>query len=387
MRGIGLKTVWPVRAFDLQFFAGERTEPATPRRRNKAREDGQMAKSQDLTAATVIISGLLSLYLLSGFFYESIVSMLRATLSHMASETMAGDDWWHVPAYAAMKAFFSAWLPVGLLCAAGAVVILVRQVGFKIITKPFVPKFDRFNPVSGLKKIFSARSLVELAKGFSKAFVLLWVLYAAIRDEKDFFLALMDYNLFQGAVAVMGKIWWLALKMSLFLLLIGLIDHTYQKWSFEKSIRMSKQEIKDEYKQMEGDPTIKRRIRQKQRELARGRMMSDVPKADVVVTNPTHIAVAIQYDQKSMIAPVVIAKGQGLIARRIRDLAEENKIPVIENRPLARALMAQVEIGEAVPQELYRSVAEVLAFIYRLKEKRPAAGGVSTASAPGKYGV
>jgi flagellar biosynthetic protein FlhB len=383
MSGAVVKTAGRGRAFDLQFFAGERTEPATPRRRSKAREDGQMAKSQDLTAATVIISGLLSLYLLSGYFYESMVSMLRDTFSHLASETMAGDDWWRVPVYAAMRAFFSGWLPIGLFCAAAAVVVLVRQVGFKVITKPFAPKFDRFNPVSGLKKIFSARSLVELGKGFLKALLLLWVLYAAMRDERDFFLELMNYNVMQGAIAVMKKIWWLALKMSLFLLLIGLIDHTYQKWSFEKSIRMSKQEIKDEYKQMEGDPTIKRRIRQKQRELARGRMMSDVPKADVVVTNPTHIAVAIQYDQKSMIAPVVIAKGQGLVAKRIRDLAEENKIPVVENKPLARALMAQVDVGETVPQELYRAVAEVLAFIYRLKENRPTKGAFKTMGASG----
>jgi flagellar biosynthetic protein FlhB len=395
MSAAEFKTAIRSRPFDLQFFAGERTEPATPKRRSKAREDGQMSKSQDLTAATVIISGLLSIYLLSFNFYDGMTSMLRETFSHLASERMLGDDWWRLPLSWAARAFFIGWLPTGLLCAIAAVVILLRQVGFKIITKPFIPKFDRFNPVSGLKKIFSPRSLVELAKGFSKALVLLWVLYAAMRDERDFFLALMDYNVIQGAIAVMKKIWWLALRMSLFLLLIGLIDHAYQKWSFEKSIRMSKQEIKDEYKQMEGDPTIKRRIRQKQRELARGRMMSDVPKADVVVTNPTHIAVAIQYDQKSMIAPVVVAKGQGLVAKRIRDLAEENKIPVIENKPLARALMAQVEVGETVPRDLYRSVAEVLAFIYRLKDRRspknnfatPSASGAPGSRAHGGYGV
>jgi flagellar biosynthetic protein FlhB len=365
-----------VRAFDLQFFAGERTERATPRRRGKARDEGQMAKSQDLTAASVIISGLLSLYLLASYFYGAMTFMLRDIFAHLASDKMAGEDWWILPVVSAMKAFFYGWLPVGLICMVAAVVVLVRQVGFKIITEPFVPKFSRFNPISGLKKIISPRSLVELGQGFLTALVLLWVLYAAIRNEKDLFLAVMNFPLMQGAVIVMEKIWWLALRMSLFLLLIGFIDYAYQKHSFEKSIRMSKQEIKDEYKQMEGDPTVKRRIRQKQRELARGRMMSDVPKADVVVTNPTHIAVAIQYDQKSMIAPVVVAKGQGLVARRIRDLAEENKIPVIENKPLARALMAQVEVGEAVPQDLYRSVAEVLAFIYRLKDGRAQKAGL-----------
>jgi flagellar biosynthetic protein FlhB len=290
---------------------------------------------------------------------------------------MSGGDWWILPLDAALRTFFSAWMPIGLLCAFAAVIILLRQVGFKIITKPFVPKFDRFNPISGLKKIVSPRSLVELGKGLLKALILAWVLYRAIRNERDLFLSVMMFPLEQGVGIVLRKIWALALRMALFLLLIGLIDYSYQKWSFEKSIRMSKQEIKDEYKQMEGDPTIKRRIRQKQRELARGRMMSDVPKADVVVTNPTQIAVAVQYDSKSMVAPVVVAKGQGLLAKRIRDIAEENKIPVIENKPLARALMAQVEVGETVPQELYRSVAEVLAFIYRLKDRRTARGGLA----------
>jgi flagellar biosynthetic protein FlhB len=160
--------------------------------------------------------------------------------------------------------------------------------------------------------------------------------------------------------------------MALVLLLIGFADYAYQKWSFEKSIRMSKQDIKDEHKQSEGDPQIKSKIRQKQRELARSRMMSDVPKADVVVTNPTHIAVAIQYDQQTMQAPVVLAKGEGHIAMKIREIAEEHKIPIIENKPLARLLLAQVEVGESIPHDMYRAVAEVLAFVYRLKEKERA---------------
>ena len=171
-----------VRAFDVQFFAGERTEPATPKRREKARDDGQMAKSQDLTAASVIISGLLSLYLLVVHLHGVLISMLRSVFSHLASDKMAGDDWWILPVESAMRTYFYGWLPIGLLCAFAAVAVLVRQVGFKITTKPFVHKFDRFNPVSGLKKIISARSLVELGKGFLKALVLLWVLYAAIRD-------------------------------------------------------------------------------------------------------------------------------------------------------------------------------------------------------------
>ncbi|MDR3321762.1 MAG: flagellar biosynthesis protein FlhB [Synergistaceae bacterium] len=359
-----------VRAFDIQFFAGEKTEQATPRRRNKARNEGQMAKSQDLTAAVVIVTGLLSIYLLSMFTWGSLISMFEGTLAHLSSDQMFGDAWWALPLDRGARTFFAGWLPVGLLCALSAILIMLHQVGFRIITEPFHLKFNKFNPVSGLKKIISVRSLVELAKGLTKALILLWVLYNALRKEQPLFQSVMMFPVEQGVAIVMKKIWSLALRMAIFLLIIGLIDYAYQKWSFSKSIRMSKQEIKDEYKQMEGDPTIKRRIRQKQRELARSRMMSDVPKADVVVTNPTQIAVAIQYDSKSMIAPIVLAKGRAILARKIREIAEENNIPVVENKPLARALMAQVDVGESVPQDLYRAVAEVLAFIYRLRDGR-----------------
>jgi flagellar biosynthetic protein FlhB len=358
-----------IRAVDLQFFGGERTEPATPRRREKAREEGQVSKSQDLSAAIVILAGLMSVYLLAVISWRRMISMFQSAMRQVGSEQMFGGGWWALPLSEGMKTFFMGWLATGLLCALAAMVVMVYQVGFKVITKPFTPNFDRFNPVSGLKKIFSMRSLVELGKGILKASVLLGVLYFAVKNEKDLFMSVMMFSVEQGSALVMLKIWSLAVRMAIFLLLIGILDYAYQKWSFEKSIRMSKQDIKDEYKQMEGDPTVKKRIKQKQRELAMKRMMSDVPKADVVVTNPTHIAVAIQYDAKSMIAPVVLAKGQGLIAERIKEIAIENKIPIIENKPLARALMLQVEIGETVPQELYRAVAEVLAFIYRLKDK------------------
>jgi flagellar biosynthetic protein FlhB len=208
-----------------------------------------------------------------------------------------------------------------------------------------------------------------MLKGLAKAGLLMYMLYRFLQNERDLFLSSMLYEMEEGVAIMMSRIWGLGIRMALLLLLIGFIDYAYQKWTFEKSIRMSKQDIKDENKQSEGDPLIKSKIRQKQRELARARMMSDVPKADVVVTNPTHVAVAIQYDQQTMQAPVVLAKGEGHIAMKIREIAEEHKIPIIENKPLARLLLAQVEVGESIPQDMYRSVAEVLAFVYRLKEK------------------
>jgi flagellar biosynthetic protein FlhB len=300
--------------------------------------------------------------------WRLLVDLFRVSAEHLSSPLMSDAAWFVRPAISAVKSLAVGWLPVGLLCALFAVVALVYQVGFVVTTKPFEIKFDRFNPISGLKKIVSLRTLVELCKGTAKASVLLGMLFYVLRNDRDLLLSIMLYPLDVGSGIIIGKIWNLALRMTVILFLIALIDYAYQKWEFEKSIKMSKQEIKEEFKQMEGDPMIKRRIRQKQRELATKRMMADVPKADVVVTNPTHIAVAIQYDQKNMSAPIVVAKGENFMAQKIRDIAAEHDIPIVENKPLARALMSQVEVGEAIPEELYLAVAEVLAFVYRLKK-------------------
>lgn len=357
------------RAFDLQFFGGEKTEPATPKRRDKARDEGQVAKSQDLTAASIIITGLLAVYTIGYFGRNTLMTMFRRVMTHIASEQIFDAAWWVLPVSTGVGTFFRIWLPLALSCYIVTIVVLLRQVKFKISTKPFALKFDKFNPVKGLKKIVSPRSIVELLKGLAKASLLMFMLYRFLRNEQDLFLSIMMYPMEQGVAIMMKKIWGLGVRMALVLLLIGFIDYSYQKWSFEKSIRMSKQDIKDEHKQSEGDPLIKSKIKQKQRELARSRMMSDVPKADVVVTNPTHISVAIQYDQGTMHAPVVLAKGEGFIAFKIREIATEHDIPIVENKPLARLLMAQVEVGESIPSDMYRAVAEVLAFVYRLKGK------------------
>lgn len=357
------------RPFNLQFFAEERTEPATPRKRQKSREDGRTAKSQDLSAAVVMIAGLLGMYALGVMIWGRLMRLFYDNIRHISSDLMKEDGWFIRPMAEGLRAFLGGWLPVGVLCVLSAGAIMVYQVGFLVSTKPLVPKPDRFNPVSGLKKIMSMRTLVELVKGIFKAMVLMVMLLAVIRKERDLLFSVMFFPIEEGAAIIMKGIWSAALKMALALLVLGLADYGYQKWDFEKSIRMSKQEIKEEYKQMEGDPLVKRRIRQKQREFAQGRMMSDVPKADVVVTNPTRVAAALRYDQKTMSAPIVVAKGEGFVARKIREIAVEKKIPVVENKALARALLLQVEVGEAVPEELYRSVAEVLAFVYRLRGK------------------
>ncbi|MBR0070321.1 MAG: EscU/YscU/HrcU family type III secretion system export apparatus switch protein, partial [Synergistaceae bacterium] len=217
------------------------------------------------------------------------------------------------------------------------------------------------------KKIISLRSIVELLKGLLKSAIFAVMIYTAIKNYLPVSSKTMQMPLVKGSIQFWNMLWNLAMRLAFMLLVMACADYWYQKWEFEKSIRMSKKEIKDEYKQMEGDPQIKQKIRQKQREMAKQRMMSEVPKADVVITNPTHVAVALQYERGVMGAPVVLAKGGDFLAKRIREIAELNLIPVIENKPLAWALYLNVEIGDEIPEDLYRGVAEILAMVYKLK--------------------
>lgn len=365
--GLDKTMLFPI---DVQFFAEEKSEPATPRKRQKAREEGQVTKSQDLTAAVVIASGLIGVLVFGGFFMGNLTRLFEVTMGYLKEPSMGTNRWLLHPSVRALYSYFLVWLPLGLICALSALGLLAYQVGFLFTSKPLVPNLNRLNPVSGMKKMFSGRSFVEMLKGVVKAGILIMMLYGALKNDLVTLVGAVGQPFVEGLGTVMWRVWVLSMKMTLMLLVLGLFDYAYQRWEFERSIRMSKQEIKEEYKQMEGDPLIKRRIRQRQRELAQRRMMSDVPKADVVITNPVHVAVALNYDRKVSDAPVLLAKGQGLIAERIKELARENRVPVVQNPPLARAIYSQVEIGEEIPEGLYKAVAEVLAFVYRLRGRR-----------------
>ena len=362
------------RPFDLQLFGQEKTEPATPQKRRKTREEGKTAKSQDLGAAVVILSGLIFMKVFAGYLGEAMRGHIVFMAQALGDPAFSAEGWPWLLGKRALLDYLVIWLPLGVSCAVVAVAITVYQVGFFMSSKPLALKLDRLNPLSGLKRIFSIRSIVELCKGLLKASLLMLLLYYALRKDLDQIVSVIRLPLGEGMAAVIEAVWFLGLRFALLLLVIALFDYIYQRWEFERSIKMSKQEIKDEYKQMEGDPLIKRRIRQKQRELARGRMMQDVPKADVVITNPTALAVALLYDRTTMESPQVVAKGRGVVARRIREIATENDVPLVENKTLARALYFQVEIGMEVPEELYRTVAEVLAFVYRLRQGRKGPG-------------
>ena len=248
-----------------------------------------------------------------------------------------------------------------------AFLLTIYQVGWKVSTETMKPEFSKFNPINGFKRIFSMNSLFELAKSILKVGIIAYITYTSLKDEANNLFILYEISLNQ-AIALVGEIILnVGLKIAIVFIFVGVVDYFYQKWKFSEEMKMTKQEVKDEYKNTEGDPQIKGRIRQKMREASQRRMMQDVPKADVVITNPTHFAVAIKYDAEVSSAPVVVAKGEDYLAQKIKEVAKENHVEIVENKPLARMLYYNVDIGAEIPPELYQSVAEVLAMVYHMK--------------------
>ncbi len=260
--------------------------------------------------------------------------------------------------------------PIFLASLITAIVVNFLQVGSLFTVEPIKPQLSRLSPIQGLKRMFGLKALVQLIKSLFKVFVIGYFLFDVIRDNINIFPALQGINVFQSATLLGGLLFELAWKAALAFLIIAFADFLYQWWEYEKNLRMSYEEIKEEYKQTEGDPLLKAQIRKQQRMLAMRRMMEDLKQADVVITNPTHYAVALKYDLAIHSAPYVVAKGQNELALRIRAIAEENNIVIMENKPLARALFAQVELGQMVPTDLYKAVAEVLAFVYKLNKRK-----------------
>jgi flagellar biosynthetic protein FlhB len=344
----------------------DKTEPATPKRREKARERGQVARSADLTAGGMICLGFTALFMVGPQLIDRISASMRYTMVN--APTIARSD----PSFQTIFSdsvigFLSTMAPFFMVMVAIAFGVTVMQIGFKITPKAMEPKFDKLNVLAGLKRLFSMKSAVQLVRDPIKLFTVALIAFLAIRSEFEGFFALPNVSLVQlgatlGQLALMT-----ALKIGAAMLVIGIIDFLYQRYEFEKSIKMSKQEIRDEMKDTEGSPEVKARVRQIQRQMARQRMMAAVPDADVVITNPTHLAVAIKYDPAEMEAPTVLAKGERLIAQKIKKLAHELGIPIIEDKPLARALFKMCEVGDFIPDKLFRAVAEILAHIYRLK--------------------
>lgn len=355
--------------FDLQLFAGEKTEPATPKRRQDTRQKGQVARSAELSGSLVLLAGIMAVYLLlpvPGWRLFQYAAGVWENLNQ-AELDIAGVG----------QLFLQAALQMGLvLLPLLAVLVLVSwlsslaQVGFLLAGKPLEPSLGRLNPLEGIKRMFSKRALAELLKSLFKMGGIVYLAYQAVNAALAWSNSFIETDINASFAALADLIYRTGLKIAFFLVAIGVADYLYQRYEFNQNLRMSKQEIKEEMKQAEGDPQIKSRIRERQRLLARRRMMQDVPKADVVIVNPTHLAIALQYDQSRSDAPVVLAKGQGYLAQRIKELAREHRISVIEDKPLAQALFKAVEIGQAIPPEFYQAVAEILAFVFRTRQRR-----------------
>lgn len=365
--------------YNLQFFAkegpgGEKTEPATQKKLSDARKEGQVAKSREIANGVGLLAlflilrfwvGVMSTQLLSGFslIYERISDTVRFWRGYMPQNDI--------------KLVFREMLLrvitiIGPILAIGFLVAFIcdiAQVKWRPTSKPMQPKLSKMNPLSGLKKIVSLNSLVELVKSIAKIGLIVYICYNYLQDKWRLLFFLYDMPLLQALQLIATTVTDLGIRVSSLYMLIAGADYIYQKVKFARDMRMTKQEIKDEYKQAEGDPQIRGKIRQRMREASQRRMMQDLPRADVVITNPTHYAVAIKYDPEVADAPLVLAKGEDYLAAKIKEVARENHVEIVENKPLARMLYANVDVGQAVPPELYQAVAEVLAFVYHLQGK------------------
>lgn len=365
--------------YNLQFFAkegpgGEKTEDATSKKLNDAREDGKVAKSKELTSGVDLIIlfvvlkifvGTLYTQFLEAFqeFYKKFNDVLNDCIGGMSIKTSS------VLLNEAVLLIVKIVLPVFLIGFVASFVSNIVQVRWKPTTKPMRPKFDKMNPMSGFKRIFSKDSIFELVKSVAKITLILYIAYDSVKDHTQELFVLYDLPLRQ-AISLIGEIVIdTGLRISIFYFILGLVDYIYQYRKFKEDMKMTKQEVKDEFKNSEGNPEIKGRQKQKMREVSHRRMMADIPKADVIITNPTHFAVALQYDAEVSSAPIVIAKGEDYLALKIKEAAKEYKIEIVENKPLARMLYANVDIGGQVPPELYQAVAEVLAIVYNKKHK------------------
>ena len=353
--------------FDLQRFDGEKTEEPTAKKRQDARKKGQVAKSQELNTAFVLLIGFLILRVLWEYIYGNIAEYTIYLYGHL-SQSMSTEGISEL-FIGIMILLAKTVLPVMFAILIIGMGINCFQVGLMVSTEKLEPKLSNLNPINGFGRIFSKRSLVELCKSIFKIIVIGYFLYRYLKDQIPILPQFIFFDLPQSLATAADIIFTMAFQVVGVIMVMAMADYAYQSWQTTQDLKMSKQEVKDEYKQMEGDPQIKGKIKQKQRQMAMQRMMSEVPKADVIVTNPTHLAVALKY-KKGMIAPIVVAKGQDRVAERIKQIARENRIIIVENKPVARALYEAVDVGGAVPAELYQAVAEIIAYVYRIKHRR-----------------
>lgn len=361
--------------YNLQFFAqegsgGEKTEEATPKKIEESRKEGTVAKSKELVNAV----GILTLFLLLKFgirFYGVRLIEIFDKYWKMLDRNLL-DEFDIMRALTLQNEISkdtliitSPFLIVGFLV---AFLVTKMQFTWKITAKPMQPKFSKINPISGFKRMFSSRALFELIKAVAQILLIGYVAYSVLQSHANDLYLLYGMTIPEALSLMMDIIWTLGIRISMVMLAIGIIDYIYQRYKYKKDLKMTKQEVKDEFKNSEGDPQIKGQQKQKMRQASQRRMMASVPEADVIITNPTHFAVALKYDSEKNSAPVVVAKGTDFLANKIKETAREHGVEIVENKAVARMLYYNVDVDKEIPPELYKAVADILAYVYSLKK-------------------
>ena len=347
---------------------GDKTEAPTPRRREEAREEGSVAKSTDLTSAALLVGGMILLSRFGGDLLTAMLGVVKQMLSH---ESLSHLDGRHVfdGSAPAMIVVAKALVPLMAGIIVIAVVANVLQVGWHPNPGRLAPNFEALNPLNGIGRLFKGKSMMVGVMALLKTALVAATIYSALHGRMNQIASVQELEFVQILHLGAEIVYSIGLRVGILLLILAIIDYGYQRWQLEQSLKMSKQEVKEEMRRMEGDPKIRMRRRQIAQQMAQKKLKKDVPTADVVITNPTEFAIALKYDVKTMHAPRVVAKGQGLIAKRIRELAIEAGIPILERKPLARALYKLVEVGQEIPEEFYSAIAEILAYVYELTKK------------------
>jgi len=360
---------------DLTFFS-DKTEEPTEKKISDTRKKGSVARSQELSMAIQLLALFLSLRVFGNFAIERMLGIYRWSLGSVISDYIKSER--RIPTVASVHGLMSdvyqqmllIMLPFMLVGFFSGLFGTGLQFKFKVSTEPLKPSLSKFNPINGFKRMFSVQALMNLLVSIAKIVIIFFVAYSDIKSHENELFILYELDLTQAVALIVDLVIDIGIRISVIYLVVGFLDYFIQRIRFKNNIKMTKQEVRDEYKDEEGDPEIKGRQKQKMREVSQRRMMQQVPKADVVITNPTHIAVAIKYDADQAEAPVVVAKGEDFVAEKIKETARENNVEIVENKPLARALYTTVDINAQIPPELYQAVAEVLAVIYNKKHKR-----------------
>jgi len=362
--------------------SGNKSEEPTPHRLREAREKGQVAKSKEITTAFLLLLSYVLFRYLGDYMWRNLAEMAQTLFQLVPEAREFSLPFVGYLLLIGLRGMAFVLLPIFGIVFIAAFLAEAMQTGFVFAADPLSPKIERVNPLEGFKRMFSLQGFIELLKSILKIIIVFYIAWYAAKDDLPYVMVLMEAHPWQSLVLGGSIAYNIAIRVGMFYIVIAILDYFYRRWEYMRNLRMTKQEIKEEYKRLEGDPLIKQRMREMQRQVAHQRMMSAVPQADVVVTNPTHLAVALKYEQNRMKAPLVLAKGERKSAEQIRAIAEAHEIPIVQNETLARSIYRTTKVNQEIPSDLYQAVAEILAYVYKIKKDRETRRKASIALAP-----